>query len=255
MEPAKILMTMPFKKADPTQYTYMWASEIEKLAKDLGYRVKSIKEKYTTYDNVTTTLQKDEYDVYIHYGHGCATSLLGNTECVITRKYTTGQLIHMAESPYIEERQKLLKLLNPIGQISCPGICSLEDDTCSPICLRDTNVHLLSRKIAIAIACHSADQLGKCAVAYGAKVYVGYSDLMMFPVDSLGSDGFFKDVHREFIKELLLGNTIRGANIKMENLEDYLIRRYKRIKYLALPLLWNKKNRKIIGDLDATIYG
>jgi len=160
----------------------------------------------------------------------------------------------MAESPYIEERQKLLKLLKPLGEISCPGICSLENDPCSPLCLFDTNVNLLKDTITVAVACHSASRLGRCAVSYGAHAYVGEDELLMFPVDSLNSQDMFGEVQLSMFKELLLGNSVQGAEKVMSELEDSYIRRFKKIKYIALPMLWNKIHRKILGNVNSSIY-
>lgn len=251
---ATVMVTMPRKKSDPTEYTYEWATKAVQMAEDLGYKVITIKENDTTYDNITKILKENNVRLFSHFGHGCPSSLQGNKECIVTRKYDVNDLICMAESPYIEERQRLLKLLNPLGQISCPGICNLENDPCSPLCLYPTNVNLLKDTITFAVACHSAAQLGKCAVAYGCQTYIGESELLMFPVDSLGSQDIFGDVYLAFLKELLLGKSVQDAEKVMSKLEDSYIRRFKKTKYIALPLLWNKLYRKIWGDKDAMIY-
>lgn len=253
-EPAQILITMPRKKGDPTEYTYIWATKAAQMAKDLGYNVIMIKENDTTYDNVTKTLKENKVRIFSHFGHGCPASIQGNTECIVTRKYDTNDLICMAESPYIEERQKLLKLLNPLGKLSCPGICRLDNDPCSAMCTYDTNVNILKDTITFAVACHSAAQLGKCAVAYGATAYVGYNDLLMFPVDSKNSQDFFGEVQLVMFKELLLGKSVHEAEKAMSELEDSYIRRFKKVKYVALPMLWNKIHRKILGNTNSLVY-
>lgn len=254
LEPATIVITMPRKKGDPTQYTYQWATKAVQMAKDLGYKVIAIKENDTTYDNVSKILKENKVRLYTHFGHGCPLSLQGQQECIISRKYTTDQLICMAESPYIEERQKVLRLLSPLGELSCPGICTLDIDPCSPTCLFDTNVNLLKDTISLAIACHSASQLGRCAVNYGADTYIGYADLLMFPVDSLNSQDMFGEVQLTMFKELLLGKNPQEAERVMSELEDSYIRRFKKIKYVALPMLWNKLHRKILGNINSLIY-
>lgn len=252
--PATIMITMPKKLGDPTEYTFQWATKAIKIAKSLGYNVVDIKEQDTTYENVSRAIEKYKPTVFAHFGHGCTASLQGNTECVLTRKFSVDELICMAESPYLEERQKLLKLLNPLGQLNCPGICSLDNDPCSLLCQHDTNINLLKGSIVFAVACHSALQLGPCSIKYGVETYVGYEDLLMFPVDSMKSENMFGDVQLSMFKEILMGKTVQEAQQTMSDLEDHYIRKYKKIKYIALPLLWNKLKRKTLGNANATIY-
>lgn len=253
-KPAVILVTMPKKKSDPTEYTYQWAERAVQIAKDLGYDVVTIKGADNTYNNATEALKKYKPRLYVHFGHGCGSSLQGQHECEIVRKYSVDELICMAESPYIEDRQRLIKLLNPMGELSCPGICTLDNDPCSPLCTYDTNVNLLKGSLVLAVACHSASQLGRCAISYGVKVYIGEDDLLMFPVDTLKSQDMFGDVQVTFIKELLIGKSVEEAEKRMSEEEDILIRKYKKIKYISLPLLWNKIHRKVLGDKNAMIY-
>lgn len=254
MNTAAILITMPKKKSDPTEYTFEWATKAVQMAKNLGYNVVDIREKDTTYKNVSEAISKYNPRMMIHFGHGCPASLQGNTECVVTRKFNVDELICMAESPYIEDRQKLLKLLNPLGHLSCPGICRLDNDPCSLYCQHDTNINLLKGSIILAVACHSASQLGPCSIKYGIETYIGEDDLLMFPVDSIKTQDIFGEVHLSFIRELLLGKSIQEAEKAMSELEDSYIRRFKKVKYIALPLLWNKIHRKMLGDKNAMIY-
>lgn len=76
----------------------------------------------------------------------------------------------------------------------------------------------------------------------------------MFPVDNLNSQDMFGEIQLEFYKSLLMGKTIKQAEQDMIILEDNYIRKYKTIKYISLPMLWNKMNRRIIGNKDASIY-
>jgi hypothetical protein len=252
--PATILITIPLKKGDPTEYTASWAEKGVKIAKDLGYNVIAIRGNDVTYNNVTDAIKKYRPMLTTHFGHGCPLSLQGQRECIIARKYGVDELICMAESPYIEERQRVLKMLNPMGKLSCPGICSLDNDPCSPYCTYDTNIDLLKGTIVFAVACHSASQLGKCAINYGISAYIGEDDLLMFPVDTLNSQDLFGEVHITMFKELLLGKSIYEAERTMSELEDSYIRRFKKIKYVALPMLWNKIHRKILGNGNVLIY-
>ena len=254
MEVATVMITMPRKKSDPTEYTFEWATKAVQIVKNLGYNIITLKENDVTYNNVTKTLNENNVNLFIHYGHGCPSSLQGQRECAVVRKYTVDELICMAESPFIEERQRLIKLLNPLGELSCPGICRLGQDPCSPLCTYPTNINLLKGSIVLAVACHSASQLGRCAISYGVETYIGEDDLLMFPVDSIGTQDIFGEVYLSFIKELLLGKSIQEAEKVMSELEDSYIRRFKKIKYVALPMLWNKIHRKVLGDKNAMIY-
>ena len=56
-------------------------------------------------------------------------------------------------------------------------------------------------------------------------------------------------------KELLLGKSVQEAINTMSELEDSYIRQYKKVKYIALPLLWNKIHRQVLGNKNAMIYG
>jgi hypothetical protein len=76
----------------------------------------------------------------------------------------------------------------------------------------------------------------------------------MFTFDSKGSQDIFEHIQLEFARSLLLGKTIREAEQDMIKLEDAYIRKYKKIKFIALPLLWNKMNREIYGDKNVAIY-
>lgn len=251
---AKILITMPRKRGDPTEYTYQWAEKAVKMAKKLGYDVITIEKEQTTYKNVTDAIINYKPRLYLHMGHGCPSSIQGQSECIVAKKYSVDQLICMAQSTDSNDRQRLLKLLYPLGGLSCPGICSLDNDPCSPLCLYDTNVHLLKGCIVYAVSCHSAEQLGKCAVRYGVQTYIGYDDLLMFPVDTINSQDMFGDVQLTMLKELLMGKSVQEAEKTMSELEDSLIRQFKTTKYIALPMLWNKLKRRTLGDNKAMIY-
>ena len=252
---ATILITIPLKMGDPTEYTAIWAEQAVKIAKSLGYNVVALRGDETTHANVTEAIIKYRPMLMTHYGHGCPLSLQGQRECIVSRRYSADELMCMAQSPNIEERQKLLKILNPLGQLSCPGICSLGDsDPCSPYCTYDTNIGLLKGSIIISVACHSAAALGVCGVKYGVKTYVGEDDLLMFPVDTMHSQDIFGELQLVMLKELLMGKSIGEAEKTMSELEDSYIRKYKSIKYVSLPLLWNKIHRKLLGNKNAMIY-
>lgn len=245
---ATVVMTMPVKSGDATEHTYKWAIEMEKIAKDLGYRVISIKGNDVTYDKVTKALENYHPKVFIHTGHGCPTALNGQKDCIVTRKYEISELMSI-------EPEKLDLLLHPVKLSGCTkDICGLQDSVCLPLCFNETNLHLLKGSIIIANACHSSSMLGRCAIAYGATAYLGYDDLLLFPVDTMQSQNLFKEIHVELMKNILMGNTVGDANRKVRAMEDAYIRMYKQVKWVGLPLLWNHKHRELLGDNSATVY-
>lgn len=243
---ATIVLLRPMKKGDPTEHTYRWGESVAKLINDLNYNLIDIQKDDVNYENVSSAIKKYRPRVLISFSHGCPTSLLGQSECVITRKFDIDQLLSM-------DPAKLDKIISPVKS-SCPGICDIENDLCNPLCLRETNINLLKGTIVVAIACHSSSQLGRCGILYGVQTYVGFRELLMFPVDTLNSQDTFGQVHITLIKELLLGHTITEAEAEAKKLEDQFIRKNKGTKYLALPMLWNQIHREVLGDPNAMIY-
>lgn len=248
---ATVLITMPRKAGDPTWYTSEWAHRMSKLAREYGYKVIELKGDNVNYRNVTAAIEKYRPRLYIHAGHGCPSSLNGQVECVVTRKFSIDELLEMGE----KDPEKLDRILNPVKLSGCEkSICELESNACSPLCMKETNVHLLEGSIVYAVSCHSTEQLGRCAVQYGVQSYVGYYDLLLFPVDLMRSQDLFGEIHLEFVKHLLEGETVGEANEAMKRMEDTYIRLYKPIKWVGLPLLWNHLHREVLGNPDARIY-
>lgn len=256
LKQATILFTMPMKIGDPTEVTFEWSKKAAQMARELGYNVVTVEKEATTYDNVTKVLSENQPKItgrpliYSHWGHGCGSSLMGNTECVVSRKFSVDELVGILKV----DPERFQKLVNPLKGISCPGVCMVPNDPCDLMCQHPTNVNLLRDSIVFTTACWSAVQLGTCAMKYGAKIYVGSTDLYMFTVDSMGSQNIFGNIQLEFFKSLLMGKTVGEAEQDMIKLEDSYIRKYKTVKYISLPILWNKVNRKIYGDKNITIY-
>lgn len=248
---ATILVTIPKKIGDPTYYTSTWGEKMVSVARKMGYKVVTLKGDNVTYRNTTAAIEKYHPRLYVHTGHGCQAHLTGQRECILTRKFEVEELLSMGH-------EKLDKLLNPVRLGSSKGcgedVCKLENDLCNPICLLDTNIHLLKDSIVYAVSCHSAERLGKCAITYGIQSYIGYNDLLLFPVDSMRSQNMFGDIHVEFLKNLLEGSTVEEANDNVSIMEDTYIRFYKKIKWVALPMLWNAMHRRVLGNRYARIY-
>ena len=263
IKPATVILTMPMKVGDPTAITFLWAQKNVRLIKSLGYKVITIEKDATTYDNVTSALRNNSPSVtgrplvYMHYGHGCAGSLIGNKECIVNREFSFDELNGIRSA----DPERFRKLVNPLKGLSCFELdkthslnCRLDEDPCAPLCTNSTNVHLLRDAIVVTTACWSAASLGICAEKSGTKSYLGYDEIYMFTFDSRGSQDIFEDIQLEFAKSLLMGKTVREAEKDMNELEDSYIRRYKKVKFIALPLLWNKLHRRIYGNKNVTIY-
>lgn len=258
MNAAKILISMPMRQGDPTTYTFAWAQKAAQIARDMGYDVRTIEKENTTFENISKAIKEFNPDLFMHAGHGCPSALQGQTECVLTRKFDAHEIMKMLDDCVLEKNYKKIaaiqKMFNPLGGISCPGICKLDNDICSPLCPHGTNVNLLKDKMVYAVACYSAAQLGECAIKYGVASYLGYDELFMFPVDTLGSQDIFQDIQLEFFKGLLLGKNIVEAEQDMIKLEDKYIRQFVNVKYIALPILWNRIHRRNLGNKNKTIY-
>lgn len=257
MDSNTIVITRPKRQSDPTEWTYQWAEDAIKMMKGYGYNVIDIKRTEVTYENVSKAMKQYNPRLYIHVGHGCPSSLQGQTECIVTRKFGVDELVAMPNF-----REIIQPLLYAAG---CINTCKTMPDICNPLCTYDTNIGLFKGTIIYTISCFSASQLGKCAIKYGVDAYIGYNNLMLFPVDDMGSQEIFKDVHLLFLKELLEGKTVAEAEKAMNQYEDSMIKLYKGTKYVSLPLLWNKiqaddngtigPNRVVLGNKDATIRG
>lgn len=247
-------MTAPRKIGDPTWYTSQWSYKMEQMARSMGYNVVSLRGDNVTYRNVTEAIIKLRPRLYIHTGHGCPSALNGQNECILTRKFSVDDLMEMGE----KDPEQLDRLLNPIKLGGCgKSICELNElkgNACGPLCLKDTNIHLLSGSIIYSVSCHSAELLGKYAVLYGVQSFIAYHDLLLFPVDSMRSQDMFGEVHLEFLKHLLEGKTVGESNEAMKCMEDIYIRLYKYTKWVSLPLLWNHLHREVLGDSNARIY-
>ncbi len=244
-DPSTIVILRPMKMGDATEHTYKWGEKAVRLAKSLGYNVIDIRKDIVTYDNVTNVIEKYKPRLLVSFSHGCPASIQGQDECVITEKIGIDELVKMPI-------EKMRNIIEPLKS-SCPGICNIESNPCENLCLKDTNINKLKGSIVYAVACHSAYQLGKSAIEHGVETYLGYRDLLLFPVDSMSSQDIFGDMHLEMLNGLLMGQNIRESVDYMMRLEDAYIRYYKGIKYMALPMLWNKIHFQVLGNQDATI--
>lgn len=248
MKSATVMFIAPTKRNDPVFYTHQWAVKAIRMTKSLGYKVIELHGDNVTYRNVNAAIEKYKPRLFVTFSHGCPSSINGQNECAVTRKFSIDELMSM-------EPEKLDKLINPVKLSGCgKDICSLQNNACAPLCFKDTNISLLKDSIVYAVACHTAEQLGKCSIQYGVQSYVGYLDLLLFPVDQMHSQDMFGEIHLEFLTHLLLGESVGEANDAMRMMEDTYIRLYRQTKWVALPALWNALHREVLGDQNATIY-
>lgn len=261
-EIATIMVTRPEKNGDATVHTYKWGGLAVKMARDYGYNVIDIQKNDVNYEFVTKMIKENQPDVFIHFGHGCPSSLQGQNECIVTRKWDIDSLLDIAKQDP-ERFNNIISYEKKFGLLgNCKSLCNLnaesksnkDIDICNPLCVKDTNLGDLKGSIIYANACWSAYQLGRCAEKYGILSYTGYNDLYMFPVDSLGTQNIFGEIQLSFLKSLLLGKTVGEAEQDQIALEDSYIRKYKHVKYISLVIIWNKHNRRITGDRNALIY-
>lgn len=251
METATIMFIAPTKRNDPTQYTHEWATSAIRMAKSLGYKVIELHRDNVTYRYVNAAIEKYRPRLFVAFSHGCPPSINGQNECAIARRFSIDELLKMSE----ENPERLDKLFNPVKLSGCgKNVCQLQNNVCQPLCSNPTNINLLKGSIVYAVSCHTAEILGKCAIQYGVQSYVGYRDLLLFPVDQMRSQDMFGQIHIEFLRYLLTGYSVGEANEAMKMMEDTYIRLYRDIKWVALPALWNALHRDVLGDPNARIY-
>ena len=82
---------------------------------------------------------------------------------------------------------------------------------------------------------------------------VEHKDILIYTIDNFNSQDIFINIELEFYKSLLIGKTVGEAEQNMIKLENSYIKQYKNLKYISLPLLFNKMNRKIVGDRNSSL--
>lgn len=212
--------------SDATRYTYKWADRVIGRARYLGYEVYDYKKNSVNYENITNGLINHNPDVYMHFGHGCPDSLIGQESCIV---------------------------MNDMEHISNDKAYG-EDINCMPLCIHPSNVNLLKDKVVISIACHSAKKLGKYSMDCGARAFIGFNDYLIFIADGKGSEKLFNKPILEFVDSLLSGDELIVAKEKANKIYDDSIRKYKKYRFLALLLLWDMREFTVYGDDDLTLF-
>lgn len=203
--------------ADPTHITYKWGQLIIDYALTHGVDVLDIIGSWVEYDKITKLLSDKHPDLFVYTGHGCKNFLSTPNGCSLTNGW--------------------------------------KEDVCRAQCDKPPNLNLLKNAIVVTFSCHSASQLGKCAIKYGAKAYIGFSDFMMFTSDGLGSQDIFRDALLPMALELINGKTV-GEAVDITKAGLYqAARQWKPVKYMAIPLYWNLEYMQVLGDLNARLGG
>lgn len=202
---------------DPTHITYEWGQRIIDYALSHGVDVLDITGEWIEHDNITALLSQHSPDMFVYTGHGCRNFLATQKGCSLTNGW--------------------------------------KEDVCSTQCMKPPNLRLLRDAIVVTFSCHSASQLGKCAIKYGARAYVGFSDYMMFTSDGAGSQDMFRDALLPMAIELINGKTVGEAVAVTKAALFTAAKQWKSVKYLAIPFYWNYEYMQVSGDMNARLGG
>lgn len=204
-------------KTDPTHITYKWGQNIIDYALSHGVDVLDIKDPWVDYQNITGILANNHPELFVYTGHGCRNYLSTQNGCSLTNGF--------------------------------------QEDVCTNQCSKPENLNVLKDSIVVTFSCHSSSQLGKCAVKHGARAYVGFSDYLMFTVDSVGSQDLFRDALLPMVTELIDGKTVSDAVATTKSALITAAKQWKPVKYLSIPMYWNYEYMQVIGDLNAKLGG
>jgi hypothetical protein len=202
-------------KKDPSHTTFKWGKEIIDYALSHGVNALDITDPWVEYSRITYLLKKNRPDMFVYTGHGCKNYLAVQYGCSITNGW--------------------------------------KEDVCQSQCNFSSNLNILKGVIVITFSCHSSSQLGKCAIKYGARAYVGFSDYMMFTSDRLGSENLFKDRLIPLAVEILNGKTVGEAVHSTKTALIDAAKKWKPVKYLSIPMMWNAEYMEVLGDMNARI--
>lgn len=240
MEVKKILITRPRMAMDnATAHTYKWAEPVIEYAKGRGYYILDYQRHFVTYDNISDVLVRFKPDLYIHFGHGCPSNLIGQTECIITNGHSNFNVEPMYVDSYLSNYTYRMD----------------DDIICDSLCSRGSNVDKLSGIHVVAISCHSAHRLGECAMKYGAKSYMGFDDYLIFMTDTIDTENIFRDSILQYTYSLLNGDTVKMATNNTLKALDGNIRKYKNVNYLGKLLLWDRLGLRVYGNSNQTLFG
>lgn len=210
-----VIRPLTGSKNDATRITHKWGGTLINYALGLGYDVLDISHHNANYETMTKILKEFHPDILVHFGHGCENYLAGDVDCMITNGAT-------------------------------------QDTTCVQ-CVKPSNLLNLNDTIMITYSCHSASQFGKSVVAAGAKAYVGFTDFMMFSEDELGVQDIFRDALLPLSEMILRGYTVQEAHDQTVDTLLDLVRQWRLVKFISVPLMWNHNYISLIGDGNAKL--
>lgn len=214
---AAIARPLMSDKKDPTHVTYEWGQRIIDHALSHGVDVLDIRDPWIEHSKITPLLSQHRPDLFVYTGHGCRNFLATQNGCSLTNGW--------------------------------------REDVCDSQCAKPPNLGLLRDAIVVTFSCHSASQLGKCAIKYGARAYVGFTDYMMFTSDNAGSQDLFRDALLPMVLELVNGKTVGDAVAATKEALLAAAKLWKPIKYLSIPMYWNYEYMQVLGNMDAKMGG
>lgn len=214
---AAIARPLMIDPKDPTHITYLWGQAIIDYALLHGVNVLDITGKWVDHRNITPLLMQNRPDLFVYTGHGCRNFLATQNGCSLTNGW--------------------------------------KEDVCHIQCEQPPNLNLLRGAIVVTFSCHSASQLGMCAIKYGARAYIGFSDYMMFTSDGAGSQDMFRDALLPMAIELINGKTVGEAVDATKAALLTAAKQWKSVKYMSIPFYWNYEYMQVLGDMGAKLGG
>lgn len=202
-------------RTDPSHTTFKWGKDIIDYALLHGVNAIDITDPWVEYKGITYLLKKYRPDMFVYTGHGCKNYLAVHNGCSITNGW--------------------------------------KEDVCQSQCSLSPNIDILKGAIVVTFSCHSSSQLGKCAIKYGARAYVGFSDYMMFTSDRLGSDNLFKERLMPMAIEILNGKTVGEAVQTTKTALLMAAKKWKPVKWISIPMMWNHEYMQVLGDMNARL--
>lgn len=196
---------------DATVHLDRWSRELVMFASQKGFNVVDIGGPDLTYERMTDILLATKPAILFNFSHGCRTYLMGNDlRCTLTRGW--------------------------------------EDDISCGTCGKPSNLSAIKGMAVVAYSCHSGYQLGKCAVNYGCPAYVGFSDSLIVVSDKFGVQNIFKDALMPMSYRILEGWTV-GAAVEQTRVDLLnLVRSFKSVELVSVPLWYNRKYLTQLGD-------
>jgi hypothetical protein len=205
---------------DATHILSEWALELISFASQNGFNVVVISGTNLTYERMTEILTATKPAILFNFSHGCQTYLMGN----------------------------------PVnGVMRCTLTRGWEDPLCG-LCGMPGNLSVAHGMAIVAYSCHSAYQLGKCAIKFGSPNYIGFSDSLIVVSDRFGTQDIYKESLLPLAKRILEGWTA-GAAVEATRSDLFNnIKLYKPVELISVPLWYNRKYLEQLGDPNWKLF-